>query len=491
MAPLPDYILSLLPRKLDLRAISSHVSDLLTSSLKSDEHTSLDKRDDGLSPMSVHDLHTLQARAYKQPPGGGAKSPTSFNNQVFFALFAIIGAGMVLTSLWFFFWAKNGGFKFKEGDWDDYKSTVLRRKGPDGKTLSNATKSTKLGGGSVVHGGSYQPTEGYTDTSGYTDKDEMRDVEAGHGIRGGGTRRDRRRERERDPELREYRHERPAKVGGMNREADGSHFDYTNTEPSEVNTDLSQQPLTSSGRDRKREKQEREERRQQEKLERKAAAEAAKRSKAEAKAAAKAIAAQERTKAKGRGKSSKDTSAPSIVSSMPYEPAPIHSRENTPKRSAPSAAYSFTTGDDSVPDTATVYTSPYTTANTVPYSDYTSPTNGASDSYYSSYRPAATAPAPRTSTGSPSKPHHRSSRPASEASYSALGSAAGSAVRSDLGTKVYSHYIPGLSKGEVQVYDSVSQVGSGERREERKGRDVMEGYRRGGRVRRDSLSDSE
>ena len=57
---------------------------------------------------------------------------------------------MVIAGLWFFFWAKNGGFQFQEGDWDDYKSTVLRRKGPDGRTLSNATKSTKLGGSTIA-----------------------------------------------------------------------------------------------------------------------------------------------------------------------------------------------------------------------------------------------------------------------------------------------------------------------------------------------------
>jgi len=56
----------------------------------------------------------------------------------------------VITGIWFFFWAKNGGFYFKEGDWEDYKSTILRRKGPNGTTLSGATPSTNLGGGSVV-----------------------------------------------------------------------------------------------------------------------------------------------------------------------------------------------------------------------------------------------------------------------------------------------------------------------------------------------------
>ncbi|EHL00517.1 hypothetical protein M7I_3603 [Glarea lozoyensis 74030] len=97
---------------------------------------------------------TLIARADPQPvPGADGVTPfESIPNNAVFALFGIIGVGFVLTGIWFFFWAKNGGFVFKENDWDDYKSTVLRRKGPNGTTLSGATESTDLGGGSVVHG---------------------------------------------------------------------------------------------------------------------------------------------------------------------------------------------------------------------------------------------------------------------------------------------------------------------------------------------------
>lgn len=39
-----------------------------------------------------------------------------------------------------------------------------------------------------------------------------------------------------DDDVRAYRHEKVAKVGGLNREADGSYHDYSNTEPSEIST---------------------------------------------------------------------------------------------------------------------------------------------------------------------------------------------------------------------------------------------------------------
>ena len=162
---------------------------------------------------------------------------------------------MVLASIWFFFWAKNGGFHFQEGDWSDYKSTVLRRKGPDGRTLSNATKSTKLGGSTIAgtqhykwakqaarsvvskdekgrkgvlgkrgwaktHSVTY--TDDFTDTLGTrteSDMSEMRealpapDYQHHHA------------KRYRDRDVHDYKKERPARVGGLNRVADGSHID--------------------------------------------------------------------------------------------------------------------------------------------------------------------------------------------------------------------------------------------------------------------------
>src|ERR1051326_4131689 len=212
MAPLPDAILSLLPRSFQPRELSIS-SDLSNSAL---------------SPIEIYNLHRRSDNARPFVHGEGSAPATSFNNQGFLALFAMIGAGMVLASIWFFFWARNGGFKFRKGDWDEYKSTVLRRKGPDGKTLSNATRSTKLGGGSVVHGGSYGHEDttsvGYTDSTGYTDKDEMHEVDLGRGIRGGGGRTQRsgyKKAHTKDPELREYRQEKAARVGGINRQHDG------------------------------------------------------------------------------------------------------------------------------------------------------------------------------------------------------------------------------------------------------------------------------
>ncbi|OCK85592.1 hypothetical protein K432DRAFT_286464, partial [Lepidopterella palustris CBS 459.81] len=165
----------------------------------------------------------------------GAIPPNEFNNKGIQFLFALIGICMVIGSIWFFFWAKNGGCVWRKTDWEDYKTTVLRRKGPNGTTLSGATASTKLGGGSVVHGGSYGNTEsvseGYTDeTATSADTTEMQEVEAGHGrgfgLRGGDGRHGHRNESSKvtDPELRDYRHEKAARVGGLNRQHDGNYF---------------------------------------------------------------------------------------------------------------------------------------------------------------------------------------------------------------------------------------------------------------------------
>jgi len=177
------------------------------------------------SPLEVSNV--LRVRDIgKSPvynPGTGAWNPSDINNTGFFVLFALIGVAFVIASIWFFFWAKNGGFHWRKRDWDDYKSTVLRRKGPDGKTLSNATKSTRLGGGSVV--GSAATEE----TTSYRDKGETND----------GRRKERRRNGERkhnrhnkeDKDVRAYREEKPAKVGGLNRAPDGV---YSTTQGSDT-----------------------------------------------------------------------------------------------------------------------------------------------------------------------------------------------------------------------------------------------------------------
>ncbi|KAL9607210.1 MAG: hypothetical protein Q9204_009358, partial [Flavoplaca sp. TL-2023a] len=186
--------------------------------------------------------------------GSGAVPPNAINMKGIQALFALIGVFFVVVGIWFFFWAKNGGFRWRKGDWDDYKSTVLRRKGPDGKTLSNATKSTRLGGGSVVASG-YSDGDGtMTELSSEAPiikekghKKGKGGKKAGNGIRGGGgegaekkkAQKERQQKEERweggfDDDVRAYRHEKPAKIGGMNRDSDAQFYgtDYSETDPS-------------------------------------------------------------------------------------------------------------------------------------------------------------------------------------------------------------------------------------------------------------------
>ncbi|KAH8690166.1 hypothetical protein BGW36DRAFT_67915 [Talaromyces proteolyticus] len=172
--------------------------------------------------------------------GSGSISPTNINMQGMLALFAILGASFVIASIWFFFWAKNGGFVWRRGDWEDYKSTVLRRKGPDGKTLSNATKSTKLGGGSI---------NGYTDDGGtVTDmtetattvtnekgqqprrKKKFRETAKEKLLR---KRKEENWEGQGDDDMRAYRKEKPARVGGINAQGDTTYYgtDYTPSSP--------------------------------------------------------------------------------------------------------------------------------------------------------------------------------------------------------------------------------------------------------------------
>ncbi|KAB8230970.1 uncharacterized protein BDW43DRAFT_147625 [Aspergillus alliaceus] len=181
---------------------------------------------------------SLMARSdsSKYIPGEGAVDPHKINMQGLLALFALIGAAFVLAAIWFFFWAKNGGFIWRKGDWEDYKSTVLRRKGPNGETLSNATKSTKLGGGSIVgkdyHDDDYT-VSGYTDTA--TEVTEKGGAKRKRGLREKllGRRRDERYENEADEDVRAYRKEKPARIGGINAEADGTYYgsDYDTSNP--------------------------------------------------------------------------------------------------------------------------------------------------------------------------------------------------------------------------------------------------------------------
>ncbi|MCJ1355349.1 MAG: hypothetical protein MMC33_005340 [Icmadophila ericetorum] len=202
MAPIPYLDDSLSTVVLSTLAVPFHV--------ETDPYPSLRKR----APSSP----TQYAQANPVIP------PTSIDNKGVLALFGLISASFVLASIWFFFWAKNGGFHFRKGDWEEYKSTVLRRRGPNGTTLSNGTKSTDLGGGSIVGSAASQDDVEFVDIV----------SEKAHHVKAGkGRRKKKQQKNSHDDDVRAYRHEKPAKVGGLNREADGSYHDYSTTTPSE------------------------------------------------------------------------------------------------------------------------------------------------------------------------------------------------------------------------------------------------------------------
>ncbi|KAI1262159.1 hypothetical protein F5Y18DRAFT_398734 [Xylariaceae sp. FL1019] len=213
-------------------------------------------------------------------PSIGVTDPGDINNTFIFVLFGLIGVAFVITGIWFFFWAKNGGFFFKQNDWDDYKSTVLRRKGPNGTLLSGATPSTNLGGGSIykdIDDTSTEYTGGLTEMTGTTGTTDdtmstLTGITAGASdIAGRERRRKQREKKEREHEkkkdkknrksrrkmgedgalvdeedeeaakrhLRAYRNERAARVGGMNRESEASEWDgSTNPEMSSLGGSL-------------------------------------------------------------------------------------------------------------------------------------------------------------------------------------------------------------------------------------------------------------
>ena len=294
MAPVPQLFASLFTRS--QQATKNSISDLAVSSPELDTRSTADatpstptsedifvsslRPDDAstqpLSPMAVHDfskrtiaLHARDDLNTHYQPGAGSQSPDKLSGPGFLVLFALLGTGMVVASIWFFFWAKNGGFSFQNEDWDDYKSTVLRRKGPDGKTLSNATKSTRLGGGSVVHGQHYMREKSIAATVIGRDEKGRKGIRAKrgfaktHSVWGdddymteswgtttisdgmtevmteytGNTNDHSKRYRDRD--IHQYKREKPARVGGLNRVADGSHYDHTNSERSDAYTDTS------------------------------------------------------------------------------------------------------------------------------------------------------------------------------------------------------------------------------------------------------------
>ena len=398
MAPIPivdalvplneAYASSLDVTSLELETREPTTSPNTPSSLARDETSS------SFSPLEAHDLIKRSADLYKRDaqtfiPGQGARPPDSFNNQGFLALFATIGGLLVLASLWFFFWAKNGGFKFKDGDWDDYKSTVMRRKGPDGKTLSNATKSTKLGGSTIAGTQHYKwakqaaksvvskdekgrkgvlgkrgwaKTHSITYSDDYmtesfgtqtvSDMSEIRDVpDPGHHSK-----------RYRDRDVREYKKERPARVGGLNRVADGysSHADTTINGSDMSSAAGSDHPILQNSKTKAQER---------ERAERNARGEAAKMERRWKKEAEEAAAALARESARSIPQPKKSVS--------PSKPSPAKQRQ--PSRSASRSAspkkrdFSYQAGP----------------ATEVLSSAYTGTTSNRSASYYEAYRPRA------------------------------------------------------------------------------------------------------
>ncbi|KAI1639765.1 hypothetical protein F4809DRAFT_75566 [Biscogniauxia mediterranea] len=231
------------------------------------------------SVLSARDDTSSDTTEDEVDPAKGAIKPQDINNKFVFVLFGLLGAAFVCAGIWFFFWAKNGGFYFREDDWDDYKSTVLRRKGPNGTILSGATPSTQLGGGSVykdVDDGQTEYTGGLTQVT----RDTGDTGSTLTGITGGVSdfmgrerRRQKREKKEREREkqkdrknrsksrrrvgedgalvdeeaeaaaqeqLRAYRHEKAARVGGINKASEGSEWDgSTNPSHSTVSNEKS------------------------------------------------------------------------------------------------------------------------------------------------------------------------------------------------------------------------------------------------------------
>lgn len=319
-------------------------------------------------------------------PGHGILPPQKVNNKAFFALFALLGVAMVLGSIWFFFWAKNGGFIWKRNDWDDYKSTVLRRKGPDGRTLTNATPVTNLGQKSIA---------GTFDIDHSPEMTQVKDFAGRGGARTGPG--NFRRETS-DDDVRAYRHERVAKVGGLNRQHDGSHWDLSNTDRSEIvsndsRTQLNPKPAPAPKRgfmEKKREKR------------------------------------QERQKKKATPGDAR-------------REIPVTNGLNDYSKRAAELRHPVSDTGESAADSANRYGS----------------AGGSRESYLNAYRPQTAAQAAFPARQSPrskgnggmpqrqSSPQKRQARPRAPGAFDTQ-SETGS---NDTGTKSYSHHIPGLSRG--------------------------------------------
>lgn len=251
-------------------ALFHHARSILEHALTTRQPDTLNS----LGPLATHKFLAARDDTASRPnPESGVLHPNQINNKFMFVLFGLIGAAFICIGIWFFFWARNGGFYFKESDWEDYKSTVLRRKGPNGTTLSGATTETDLGGGSVYKDLDDINTE-YDNSTVITGTTGITGITGGvSDIAGRERRRKKREQKEREKErrreekrrekeekkrskganrkvgadgavidedaeaqaaeyLRNYRHEKPARVGGINKESDASTWDGS-TNPTE------------------------------------------------------------------------------------------------------------------------------------------------------------------------------------------------------------------------------------------------------------------
>lgn len=432
-------------------------------------------------------------------PCAGCLDPSKVNNKVYFSLFALIFLAIVIASIWFFFHAKHGGFHWQEGDFEDWKSTVLRKKDANGNTIYSARsvvsrprKSDRIAAKSVVgydekgrkgimavrgFGGSHSVyySDGFTQYSGGDRSDALTSIsrnnnekrQAKSKIRGGYTEAptttDHSR-RYRDRDLRDYKHEKPARVGGMNRSADGTSYDYSDRSETltEMTETSSAAPILSSS-DRKREK-----------AEKRAAEDAARMERKWRKEAERAAAALAKENTAASTSSPKKPSTPK--SQTPANKVPksskrgnSRSRSSSPKKPAAPRQrdYSFSGAPD---ESSTAYTGTYTT---------TSGTRTHS-SYYDAYRPVAQAsPARDVANSSPRTEQRRERRASSSRHNSASPSK--------------QHRSSRYTYADSDVTASTDRSGRYERvrggeQKKSKGRDVMAGYRRG----MDSLgSDSE
>lgn len=255
-------------------------------------HALFAREPDVVNPAQAHHVLTARDNSDRPDPEKGVLHPGDINNKAIFAVFGLLGVAIIAIGIWFFFWAKNGGFHFQENDWDDYKTTVLRRRGPNGTILSGATTITDLGGGSVYKDLHEDDDDNQTELTGITggvsngfarqkdrrhrekkERDKERDKERRREekrrekdekatkksraakvakspkpkrkVGGDGAVIDDEAEAEAAAQLRNYRHERPARVGGLNRESDASTWDGSTNAPESSRGGYTESTVTS------------------------------------------------------------------------------------------------------------------------------------------------------------------------------------------------------------------------------------------------------